>query len=132
MFSHDYTTSGSIFEKSKKKVDFLLSGDVPIRALWGLYFTWLYRETFSEPKMIFFSSKYFFLKNVLDSEIKIFISKSMFLNNFFLYCIRQKWILQNFSILGCCSFIFRPSSLFFSKPKKYHFLPIFKLFLAYY
>ena len=39
------------------------------------------------PKMIFLNRKFFFKKNVLDSQIEILISNSMFLNNFFLCCL---------------------------------------------
>ena len=39
------------------------------------------------PKMIFLNRKSFFKKNVLDSQIEIFISNSMCLNNFFLCCL---------------------------------------------
>ena len=106
------------FLKNRKKSWFFALRGRAHKGLWGLYFTWLYRETFSEPKMIFFFIETFFLKNVLDSEIKIFISKSMFLNNFFLYCMRQKWILQKIATLSCCSFIFRPSSYYYFFQRK--------------
>ena len=75
------------FLENRKKSLFLALWDVPMRALWGLYFNRLYRETFSEPKMIFLNQNFFFKKNVLDAEIKIFISNSMFLNKFFLCCL---------------------------------------------